>query len=301
MQVTNPRDSRRSFLNQSLLALPGLAIAHLGSRAIADENQGKRFEISLHQYSLKKLFDSGELTLPDYATFAKRTLGISNIEFAAEFCGDLLGAPEKTNAIRAQSKQAGVTNRVFLCAAGKALDAVTAKERSQAVDEHLAWAKVAEGLGCEYLRVRASTNGDPKQQLTNAAVGIGKLCDALEKSSISVLVENIAGLSRDPDWLVTLMEKIGPKRIGLVADFANFEGDIYAGMQRILPYAKSVCTKSWEFDATGNETKIDFARMMKTIKESKFRGCIAIEYLGDKPVSGVRMTAELVERYGNTG
>ena len=67
----------------------------------------------------------------------------------------------------------------------------------------------------------------------------------------------------------------------LVAGFGNFfEGDIYAGRNRLLPYAKSICTKSWNFDEQGNETKIDFGRMMSLIKESSFRGCIAIEHLG---------------------
>ena len=64
------------------------------------------------------------------------------------------------------------------------------------------------------------------------------------------------------------------------------------------PYTKSVCTKSWEFDQQGNETKIDFEKMMNIVKESSFRGCIAIEYLGDEPVAGVRKTADLIKQYG---
>jgi hypothetical protein len=68
-------------------------------------------------------------------------------------------------------------------------------------------------------------------------------------------------------------------------------------MKRLLPYAKSICTKSWNFDEQGNETKIDFGRMMSLIKASSFRGCIAIEYLGEEPVAGVRKTAELIKRW----
>ena len=264
---------------------------------MAQGGAADRFQISLHQYSLKPLFESGQLNLLNYAEFAKNTLNISNIEFAAEFCVDLFASPEKASAIRAQSKRFGVTNRVLLCADGAALDAVTAKQRSDAIEEHVKWAQVAERLGCQFMRVRASTEGDRQQQLMHAVAGIGGLCDALESSSVSVLIENIAGLSRDPDWLVKLVEEIGPKRVGLVADFGNFDGDIYAGMKRILPYTKSVCTKSWEFDAAGNETKIDFARMMGLIIDSPYRGCIAIEYLGTEPVSGIRKTAALVKRF----
>lgn len=69
-------------------------------------------------------------------------------------------------------------------------------------------------------------------------------------------------------------------------------------LPRSESYTKSVCTKSWEFDAQGNETKIDFEKMMNIVKESSFRGCIAIEYLGDEPVAGVRKTADLIKQYG---
>ena len=94
-----------------------------------------------------------------------------------------------------------------------------------------------------------------------------------------------------------LVERIGTRRVGLVADFGNFEGDIYAGMQRLLPHTKSICAKSWEFDADGNETQIDFTKMMKIIKDSKFRGCISIEYLGDDPIGGITKTAKLIQRH----
>jgi hypothetical protein len=113
---------------------------------------------------------------------------------------------------------------------------------------------------------------------------------------LSVLIENVAGFSRDPDWLVALVERIGPERVGLIADFGNFDGDLYEGMAKLLPYTKSVCTKSWKFDDQGNETTIDFARMMEVIKGSAFRGCIAIEYLGNEPVAGVQRTVQLLRR-----
>ena len=296
MNIFSQQNSRRAFLNQSVFALSGLVISPRAPLAIAQGNESERFQLSLHPYSVKHLFESGKLNLLNYAQFAKDTFGMSNIEFAAENCEDLFRSPEQADAIREQSKQVGVRNRILLCADGHPLDTETAKERSDAIEHHLTWAKVAERLGCEHMRVRVSTVGDRRRQLAHAAAGIGKLCDALKSSPVSVLLENLFGLSRDPDWLVELVEKIGPKRVGLVADFGNFDGDVYAGMKRILPYTKSVCTKSREFDAAGNETKIDFARMMEVVKDSKYRGCIAIEHLGDEPMSGIRKSVALVKQ-----
>ena len=285
---------RRTFLNQGMCAVFGVAVAPFSRAAFAEDSD--RLSLSLHQYSLKKLFDSKQLDLMKYPGFAKEELGITNIEFAAEYCADLLDAPERAGEIRKESERRGVKNRVLLCGGDPALDGGTSEERDAAVTEHLRWTKVAEGLGCEFIRVRASGKGERRKQLEYAAEGIGMLCEKLKTSSVSVLIENIAGHSRDPSWLVDLVKRIGTHRAGLVADFGNFEGDIYDGMKQLLPYTKSICSKSWDFDADGNETKIDFKRMMRVIKESEFRGCIAIEYLGGEPVEGVIKTAALINR-----
>ncbi len=295
---TQRRTSRRAFLNQGLCAVSGAAITPFYTAAFAQNPDAPRFELSLHQISVKKLFNSNQLDLMRYPKFAKEQFGISNVEFDVTWCAPLLDAPEKADEIRKQADSAGVKIRVLLCGGSPALDASTADEREAAISEHLKWAEVAGRLGCEFLRVRAATKGDRQEQLEHAAAGIGALCDKLKSSSVSVLIENIGGFSRDPSWLVELVKRIGVKRVGLIADFANFDGDIYEGVKQLLPYTKSICTKSWDFDAEGNETKIDFQRMMKIIKESKFRGCIAIEYLGGEPVAGIKKTAALVKKYG---
>ena len=53
--------------------------------------------------------------------------------------------------------------------------------------------------------------------------------------------------------------------------------------------------RSRKFDAAGHETTIDFARMMELVKDSKYRGCITIEHLGDEPMAGIRKSVALVK------
>lgn len=289
--------SRRDFLQLGTKAIVGLAAAPLlATRASAQAADGDRYALSIHQYSLKALLEAGKLDTPAYPAFVKQEFGFTNVEFAVEFCEPLRADLTQADAIRQKSEQLGIRHRALLCGAEPALDAASEQDRQAAIKDHLKWAEVAEHLGCEFLRVRASGEGNRQEQVERASQGISGLCEALAGSPLKVLIENVAGFSRDPDWLVALVNRIGPERVGLIADFGNFEGDIYMGMQQLLPYSKSVCTKSWEFDEHGNETKIDFARMMSIIDESPFRGCIAIEYLGEDPVAGVRKTAELIKR-----
>jgi L-ribulose-5-phosphate 3-epimerase len=285
---------RRQFLQAAAAGLATHALVGPTEARAADID---RFELSIHQYSLKKLFEQGTIDTFDYPGFVNKQFGFTSIEFAVEFCQALRADPGKGKALAEKSAKLGIRHRALLCGAEPALDAGSAAVRKAAVQDHLEWAKVAANLRCEFIRVRAASEGDRKGQLEHAASGISALCDALSDSPVSVLIENIAGYSRDPDWLVSLVERVGRDRVGLIADFGNFEGDIYEGMKRLLPYTKSICTKSWEFDDQGNETKIDFGRMISVIKESTFRGCIAIEYLGDHPVAGVQKTAELIKRF----
>lgn len=66
-----------------------------------------------------------------------------------------------------------------------------------------------------------------------------------------------------------------------------------------MPYAHGVSAKSHDFDAEGNETQIDYARMMKIVKDAKFKGFVGIEYEGDKhsEIDGVLLTKKLLQKF----
>ena len=65
-----------------------------------------------------------------------------------------------------------------------------------------------------------------------------------------------------------------------------------------MPYAKGVSAKSYDFDDQGNETTIDYPRMMKIVLDAGYHGYVGIEYEGSKhsEMDGVRLTQKLLER-----
>jgi sugar phosphate isomerase/epimerase len=64
-----------------------------------------------------------------------------------------------------------------------------------------------------------------------------------------------------------------------------------------MPYAKGVSAKSYAFDADGNETTIDFRRMMKIVLDAGYHGYVGIEYEGQAPEpEGITATKKLLER-----
>jgi hypothetical protein len=135
--------------------------------------------------------------------------------------------------------------------------------------------------------------------------------------NINVIVENHGGFSSNGEWLAGVMKQVGMKNVGTLPDFGNFclrreatgsewggkcveEYDRYKGVAEMMPFAKGASAKTYDFDAQGNCIETDYARMLKIIKDSGFRGTIGIEYEGDKAdeYTGVRKTKELLERVG---
>ena len=63
-----------------------------------------------------------------------------------------------------------------------------------------------------------------------------------------------------------------------------------------MPYAKGVSAKSYAFDDEGNETTIDYYKMMQIVKDSGFEGYIGTEFEGDveDPSKGIAATRALI-------
>src|SRR5690606_16323413 len=98
---------------------------------------------------------------------------------------------------------------------------------------------------------------------------------------INVVVENHGGLSSHGDWLRDVLAGVNMKNCGSLPDFGNFyEYDRYVGVADLMPFAKGVSAKSYDFDSKGNETKIDYARMLKIVKDAGYKGHIGVEYEG---------------------
>jgi hypothetical protein len=78
------------------------------------------------------------------------------------------------------------------------------------------------------------------------------------------------------------------------------EYDRYKGVQELMPYAKGVSAKTFDFDAQGNCVETDYYKMFKIIRDSGFKGYVGIEYEGNvtSPEEGIKMTKALLEKVG---
>jgi sugar phosphate isomerase/epimerase len=161
--------------------------------------------------------------------------------------------------------------------------------------------------------VNAAGKGSREEVMAAAVDGLGRLGEYAAKENINVIVENHGGWSSDGGWLSSVMKQVNKPNVGTLPDFGNFcitrepgnwmkcleEYDRYKGTKELMPYAKGVSAKSYDFDENGNCIETDYSRMMQILKESGWKGYIGIEYEGSKlgEEEGIRATKKLLERF----
>jgi hypothetical protein len=66
----------------------------------------------------------------------------------------------------------------------------------------------------------------------------------------------------------------------------------------MMPTAKAVSAKSYNFDAEGNETKLDYYRMIQIVKNAGYSGHIGVEFEGNEmnEPEGITATKKLIEK-----
>ncbi len=285
---------------------------------LAEEaNEDLFFDISLAQWSLNEPIFAGELQPLDFAQKANE-LGFKGIEYVSQLYTPLYRDAEDPKAafqtmldsLKSKSEQYNVQNVLIMVDGEGDLATADQKVRNQAVENHKKWVDAADFLGCHSIRVNLFGSVDPVEWKKNAVAGLTQLSEYAAGKNINVLVENHGSFSSNAQLLVEVMEAVNMENCGTLPDFGNFcikreddcleEYDKYQGVEELMEYAKAVSAKSYDFDETGQETTIDYQRMLKIVKDAGYTGFIGIEYEGDRlpPEEGILATKNLLLQAG---
>ena len=292
---------RRLFLKVGAVAA-GSIVAGCSLEGKFGMGNKKAFEISLAQWSLhKRLFGQAgdKLDNLDFAETSKR-LGIEAIEYVNIFFKDKAKDQAYLADMKKRADDNGVKSLLIMCDGEGNLGDPDNNKRTTAVENHYKWVDAAKYLGCHSIRVNAASAGSFEEQMKLAADGLTRLSSYAKKQGLNVIVENHWGLSSDPKWHVGVIEAVGMDNCGTLPDFGNFpqEVDRYEAVKAMMPYAKAVSAKSYDFDEAGNETKIDYDRMMAIVLAAGYNGYVGIEYEGGRlrEEEGIIATRKLLDR-----
>ncbi|WP_373071613.1 sugar phosphate isomerase/epimerase family protein [Zeaxanthinibacter enoshimensis] len=286
---------------------------------LAVEKVDPFFELSLAQWSIHRMINDDGVDPYSFAEKAK-SWGFSGLEYvsqlydkelkAANYSAEAMAAfVEKSNAA---AEKHGLKNVLIMVDGQGDLATSDKAARKKAVENHYKWVDAAAAMGCHSIRVNLSGSDNPEEWVANSVDGLTGLATYAKDKNINILVENHGGLSSNAAKLAEVMEKVNMENCGTLPDFGNFcikrnyaddgswncdeQYDIYKGVKELMPYAKAVSAKSHDFDEEGNETEIDYSRVLQIVKDAGYSGFIGVEYEGDGmgEEAGIMATKELL-------
>lgn len=312
---------RRDFVTKTAYA--GVALSLLGSYGCKNSEKKEEssnqvanedalfFKMSLAQWSLHRTLFGNKMDTLDFAA-KSRSFGLEGLEYVNGFFKDKAKDMSylKTMNLRADSE--GQQNVLIMIDGEGALAHTDDKERFKSIENHYKWVEAAHFLGCHAIRVNLAGGIDRNEAVKASIDSLNTLSEFAKDSNINILVENHGGFSSDGKWMTDVFSQIENKNCGTLPDFGNFcieknkegvcieEYDKYQGMKELLPYAKAVSAKSYNFNEKGEDTVIDYFRMMEMVKESGYKGFVGIEYEGDilSEEKGIEVTRDLLIRVG---
>ncbi|MDX1586689.1 MAG: sugar phosphate isomerase/epimerase family protein [Balneolaceae bacterium] len=309
--------TRKEFLKQIGYLSAGSLLVPGAERALSNRKANDLFfDISLAQWSLHKELFAGKLTNLDFPTAAKNDFGINAVEYVNQFFADKVQDKSYLDEMNSRCRDLNVDQVLIMVDGEGGLAVLDETKRTEAIENHYKWVEAAEYLGCHSIRVNAFGQGTREETKKAAVDGLGRLSEFAGDYGINVIVENHGGYSSDGQWLASVMEQVGRDNCGTLPDFGNFcvkregdspwegecveEYDMYKGVKELMPYAKGVSAKSYNFDEEGYETTINFPRMLNIIQEAGFTGYIGIEYEGNElsEREGIRKTKNLLTMVG---
>jgi len=296
---------RRTFLTLSAGTVGGFCL-HDCALPTAEQGSTRHskqpFKISLAQWSWHRRLRGQQQPKLDNLDFAEeaRSFGIKAIEYVNQFFKDKAKDTRYLAEMKKRAKDLGVKSLLIMCDGEGQLGDPDSQRRSQAVENHYKWLEAAKFLGCHSIRVNAASKGSYEEQLKLATDGLQRLSEYASGYKLNVVVENHGGLSSNAEWLTSVIKKVDLPNCGALPDFGNFPPEIngYEAVKKLMPYAKAVSAKSYDFDEKGDETEIDYYRMMKIILDTGYHGYVGIEYEGKRlsEDDGILATKRLLEK-----
>ncbi len=278
-------------------------------------NEGVFFKLSLAQWSLHRYVEEKKNSPFHFASQAKE-MGFEGLEYVSQLYKyeiEKLGFDVVIDSLNKISKKESMQNILIMVDDEGDLADPNENMRNQAVENHKRWVDAASKLGCQSIRVNTFGTNDPEIWKTTVVDGLRKLSEYAATKNINVLCENHGWLSSNPVELMAAIKAVNMENCGTLPDFGNWcvrrkdanenwgdcaevYPDKYEGTKMMMSAAMAVSAKSYDFDEAGNETTIDYVKMLQIVKDAKYTGFIGVEYEGERlnERDGIKATRDLL-------
>jgi sugar phosphate isomerase/epimerase len=290
----------------------------LGSLGLAFSSPITNKKISLAQWSLHRAIKINKELSPNDFSIKAHEMGFDAVEYVSSlYWNELKSRSIKniTKELLSKSKDNDIKNLLIMVDGEGDLATKNNLKREKAIENHIKWIEMAHELGCHSIRVNLNGEKQKKSWTEYSSKSLSMLCSIAKKDKINIIVENHGGLSSNAKLLANVMKEVNLENCGTLPDFGNFciekkdpnnyfsqcieEYDKYLGMEELMPYAKAVSAKSFDFTNNGEESTIDFKKIIDIVNTFEYDGYYGIEYegLNISEEKGILQTKKLLERY----
>jgi sugar phosphate isomerase/epimerase len=278
-------------------------------------NTAPFFKLSLAQWSLHKTFNEDGVSPFKFAEMSKE-MGFEGLEYVNHIYAkqiEALGFDTVIDSLKTLSEKHGMQNVLIMIDGEGDLADPDVVVRDAAVENHKKWIDAAATLGAHAIRVNTFGTNDPELWVPSVVDGLTKLSKYAATKNINVLCENHGWLSSDVPVLMEAIKKVNMSNCGTLPDFGNWctkredinakwgacleeYPDKYQGIKMMLTEAKAVSAKAYDFDEKGDETTLDFPRIIKMVRDAGYTGYIGVEYEGSRldETAGTKATRDLL-------
>ncbi|MEJ6764406.1 MAG: sugar phosphate isomerase/epimerase family protein [Flavobacteriaceae bacterium] len=290
----------------------------LGTLGLAYSSPTYNKKISLAQWSLHRTIKIKKELSPNDFSIKAREMGFDAVEYVSSLYWNELKSrsiAKITRELVSKSNDNDIKNLLIMVDGEGDLAAKNNSKREKAIENHIKWIEMAHELGCHSIRVNLNGEKQKENWIEYSSKSLTKLCSIAKKDKINIIVENHGGLSSNAKLLAKVMKEVNLDNCGTLPDFGNFciekedpnnyfsncinEYDKYLGMEELMPYAKAISAKSFDFNNNGEESTIDFKKIIDIVSSFKYKGYYGIEYegLNLSEEKGILKTKKLLERH----
>lgn len=275
-------NDRRSVL-KSLASLAAFS-APAVTQPKVNRNPGSRIQLALNAYSFNQPLRSGAMTLEDLINYCAQH-GIDALDATGYYFPAYPKLPADEYIYRL--KRRAFVNGVKIIGTGVRNDfaAPDAAARSRDVQLVKDWIEVADKLGASIIRAFSGAKVQDAAAFDRALewmVPLFKDCAAYgERHGVIIGLQNHDDFLKTASQTIRIAEAVNSEWFGVILDVGSLrQGDPYAEIERLLPYAVS-----WQLKESvwygQKETPVDLAKIRAIIEKGGYRGYVPIETLGE--------------------
>lgn len=294
--------SRRDFLREGLRSLVNAGFGGVFEKLERVGELVERSEpkpapltpvLSCETRTLHTLFEAGQLTIETCAALLHE-LDIQGVSLSDRHLPSL--HPRYLENLRETCHRHGVTITGVM--ASEPINLSDEANLSRRMDEVIDRLQAASVLQAPLVRLHLTAERE-EEQFERTAQFLQRLLPEARRRRVRLTIENRDGVGQRPELLLHLIRALDPRWLGVCYDFGHGAPErLYDAARLLAPYAFHAHAKSYAFDPRGEETRLDYGRILSTLRLASYVGALSIEYLGEgDPVEGVRKTRDLIRRH----